>query len=523
MTISECAGSVLDLFQQCLTLSASLHPREAALVEDQLTRFSLWASSIGVFAPGRASMDHRLREAPDVHDAVTTLLDSAYDSMQDGKYCYYLSLLFVETSAPAYEELESSLQSVASDITMLYRLSNTIRRASKESQDLKAAKTYCIRDDDGNDAEPLLRELYEHYIRGKFPEITDGLRERLASSMVLRRKRILYKRSRYMKSAIRITNTAPQPTIEPAPTTSQQQDLTVHQLPKKGLKEGPSAQNRVPPSLQEQEPAHSIVQSAAPSATTLAADSYKKVTTPSVVSATKTIALDNHEELDFPPAPLGRVRQRYRPQKKLLWAEYHWNRLEVALNAEWHRCLEAVGEVICPFCLYALPCVSISDDKKWKHHVTGDLDAYVCLFDDCDTPNKLFNHSADWLQHMRGHTLRWRCNSKSHGVLVFLTEEEYLNHMRRAHSSSFTEPQLRMLAERNGRPMGPMFELCPICGTSDATVTRLEDHIAGHLRFLALKSLPAYEDAASDTSSEKGSSATSKTRSTLRDESERHT
>ncbi|KAL2196038.1 hypothetical protein P885DRAFT_39571, partial [Corynascus similis CBS 632.67] len=429
----------------------------------------------------------------------------------------------VETSASVYE-VESSLQSVASDITMLYRLSNTIRRASKESQDLKAAETYCIRDDDGNDAEPLLRELSEHYIRGKFSEIIDGLCERLALSMVLRRKRILYRRSRYMRSAIRVTNTAPYRLR----SLLNNRILLFSSYRKEEL------------SLHEQEPTHSIVQSAAPSATTLAADSYKKVTTPSVVSATKTIALDNHEELNFPPAPLGRVRQRYSPQKKGLLAEYHWesknshlsssssqdsptgaaasneqhsnidnnswllgpkalkSRLEADLNAEWHRCLEAVGEVICPFCLYALPCVSISDDKKWKYHVIGDLNAYVCLFDDCDTPNKLFNHSTDWLRHMRGHTRRWRCNSKSHGVLVFLTEEEYLNHMRRAHSGSFTEPQLRMLAERNGRPMGPMFELCPICSTSDATVTRIEDHIAGHLRFLAMKSLPAYEDAASD-------------------------
>ncbi|KAL2147416.1 hypothetical protein VTI28DRAFT_9315 [Corynascus sepedonium] len=226
-------------------------------------------------------MDHRLREAPDVHDAVITLLESAHDSMQDG-----LSSLTaivngqnrdpVDTSASVYEELEPSLHSLASDITMLYRLSNTIRRASKESQDLKAAKTYLIRDDDGNDAEPLLQKFYEHYIRDKFPEITNGLSERLASSIVLRRKRILYRRSRYMKSAIRVTNTAPQPMIEPAPTISQQQDPTVQQLPKKGLKEGPSAQSQVPPSLQEQKVANSTVQSAAPSATTLAADSYKK-------------------------------------------------------------------------------------------------------------------------------------------------------------------------------------------------------------------------------------------------------
>lgn len=46
------------------------------MVEDQLARFSTWASSIGVFAPGRASMDHRLRYTLDVQGVVMDLLES---------------------------------------------------------------------------------------------------------------------------------------------------------------------------------------------------------------------------------------------------------------------------------------------------------------------------------------------------------------------------------------------------------------------------------------------------------------
>jgi len=62
--------------------------------------------------------------------------------------------------------------------------------------------------------------------------------------------------------------------------------------------------------------AQSIVQSAAISATTLAADSFKKASIPSVVSATKTIALSNHEDLIFPPAPTGRLEKRFKQLKK---------------------------------------------------------------------------------------------------------------------------------------------------------------------------------------------------------------
>lgn len=85
-TIAGGAELTLRAFQQCLYLSASLHPRELALVEDQLARFSIWTASIGVFARGRASMDHRLREATDVHEAVTSLLEDLTDGIQNCRY-----------------------------------------------------------------------------------------------------------------------------------------------------------------------------------------------------------------------------------------------------------------------------------------------------------------------------------------------------------------------------------------------------------------------------------------------------
>lgn len=160
-----------------------------------------------------------------------------------------------------------------------------------------------------------------------------------------------------------------------------------------------------------------------------------------------------------------------------------------------------------------------------RAHVTTDLDAYVCLFDECDNPEQLYHHSSDWLEHMRGHTLRWRCNSKSHGTQTFLTGAQYLDHMKDAHASSFTEPQLHALAKRNARPIGPMFTHCPICGTDEAT-NDLEAHIVGHLRFLALRSLPPYEDEGSESSDqEKGSSNASRpqSRSTIKNDPERYT
>ena len=150
--------------------------------------------------------------------------------------------------------------------------------------------------------------------------------------------------------------------------------------------------------------------------------------------------------------------------------------------------------------LPAKSCVDVSLIPTWaepfdRTHVKNDLEPYVCLFEECNNPEELYNHSEDWLKHMRQHTLRWYCKSKSHSTFVFESGVQYERHMREAHKGAFTDDQLRVLTKRNSRTTGPIFECCPLCGSSpDRVKGKLEDHIVGHMRFLALKSLPPYYD-----------------------------
>lgn len=81
-SIADAAGQCLTRFQKCLQQSALISSQETALVEDQLARFSLWTASIGVFVGGRASLDHRLREAQEVHDVITGLLETLEDQVE---------------------------------------------------------------------------------------------------------------------------------------------------------------------------------------------------------------------------------------------------------------------------------------------------------------------------------------------------------------------------------------------------------------------------------------------------------
>lgn len=110
-----------------------------------------------------------------------------------------------EQAATAYNYLESAVESMASEISLLHELTNTIRRASKKANEVRAASSFQIRDEEGNDLEEPLKSHFAANIQDHFPGISDIIRLRLAKTMVLRRKRILYKRFRYSQAPIRIS------------------------------------------------------------------------------------------------------------------------------------------------------------------------------------------------------------------------------------------------------------------------------------------------------------------------------
>lgn len=222
-------------------------------------------------------------------------------------------------------------------------------------QNLEAANAIRICDDDGNDSESSFRLILMHYIRDKFPTTSEVLQERLAGAMILRRKRILYRRSRYGNNPIRLPNIPSQPVFK----VSRAQHRGQPQIADADLEAG---------AILPQTP--SRVGSLAPSATTLEVNLFRKASVPSVVSLSKTVALSSHETIIFPPAPTGIIKLK---QRQLMLER--WKGLQKRLNPEFEdqsptRCWEdaviAVREVTCPYCFYAIPAPDIVDEKKWK-------------------------------------------------------------------------------------------------------------------------------------------------------------
>ncbi|RDW79285.1 uncharacterized protein DSM5745_06137 [Aspergillus mulundensis] len=408
---------------------------------------------------------------------------------------------------------------MAEEITLMHQLSNTIRKASRDGQNEKAATAFRILDEEGNDIGQSFMDLFAlGIIQRRFPGSDQALQKRLAAAMLVRRKRILYRRSRYLKAPSK-TSSAPDKLV-PFSRTIQ----TIVEVP------------ALVPVAQTSEPiikARSIASSRAVTATTLNIELWKRASAPSVISRAKTIHWAGSEQFDFPPPPLGPIQRRLKAVKQRHMVEYdalinslpsseqsHRNalfqeELEKKMESERIACNNGSMEIICPYCCCSLSSSIVTNKQKWIEHVKYDLDPYVCLFDNCASPSDLYNHSEDWLKHMRQHRVRWRCTAKSHGVLRFQTKEEYEEHMTTKHKS--TKSQLAILAERSSRSSGPLFESCPLCGKSGDP--GLEEHVASHLRYLALKSLPFPEDEGYDNGSEdlksEFQSSGARTRSTM--------
>lgn len=77
-SIREHAANVRIQFEKLLQAAradhASASSQLSVLIEEHYGRFNIWAGSVGVFAGGHASLDHRLRASPDVSNLVIQLL-----------------------------------------------------------------------------------------------------------------------------------------------------------------------------------------------------------------------------------------------------------------------------------------------------------------------------------------------------------------------------------------------------------------------------------------------------------------
>jgi hypothetical protein len=83
-TIAEHASQCSNLFKKYMIIpEIGLDP---TLMDDQLARFTLWASNMDVFGPLNVSLDYRLRYSPTIVQIIHQLLDVICNSLTSRKW-----------------------------------------------------------------------------------------------------------------------------------------------------------------------------------------------------------------------------------------------------------------------------------------------------------------------------------------------------------------------------------------------------------------------------------------------------
>ncbi|KAB8272425.1 hypothetical protein BDV30DRAFT_212009 [Aspergillus minisclerotigenes] len=456
-SIAECARDCRELFHQICQLGVM------SSLQDRYATFNIWASDIGVFAKHHhASLDFRLRDLFDERDLVIQYLVLITGHLQQ-LYLLLSATEEVEPPSTPHEpeaitgddnEVQQLLLDITDSLNWLRRLSNTIRRAGLLNPSTQA-KRFPLTDDDGNDNTAVLQIFFSFLIKRDFPNLSGELCSRVVSGMLLQRRLILYRRSRQRKLELRHVSITPRPLWElPFPKVDQ---LTIpYGAPSMPVQKLPPSTNL---SLY--------------TATTLDGDQFRMAAAaPSRISITKAAPWCAQDRFLLPPAP---------------------------------KVHNPGSDLVCPYCCMLLQENVASDPDQWENHVKGDLTPYICLYDNCDDMS-VFYSSEDWVSHMRSqHLMRWRCVSRDHEVKLFDTQIDFENHIRGCHPGKFTREQLKTYAECSAYPLGSIFETCPFCGEESGY---LEQHVALHLRNIALRSLPWPDEAEFDVEADTPESST---------------
>lgn len=292
-------------------------------------------------------------------------------------------------------DLEAAVDRVASDISLLYQLSNTIRKAGRESQNSKAASVFEIKDADGNNIEKIIEARFLHNLNDKFPGCDEQLRQRLAATILLRRKRILYRRSRRPKAPASRLPVVLEPEVRQSPGA----ERSMAPVEAKQQETGPADTHTL-----KRQP--SVVRSQAKTiktTTTLDLEKLRPQTAPSVLSVAKTIPLNSHDDLVFPPPPRAAILDWFRELKARRRAQHkarllglpnfelyaaHDGRppslsaedvstlqsqiqeadrdLQMGIDADLKTCKNTETEVLCPYCLCALSSSDMKSKSKWR-------------------------------------------------------------------------------------------------------------------------------------------------------------
>ncbi|KAF2110629.1 hypothetical protein BDV96DRAFT_196367 [Lophiotrema nucula] len=486
------AASSLECAKHLNNLATTLHETQVqsqvalsqASVEDQSSRFNLWAGNLGAFQrlPSTSSLDYRLRESPRVATQIQELLHDLIDALQniraiasneranrrynsddddddDDDSEFEGVADSNDVSNVAKEELldeklhlseaEELFESVKETIASLFRISIIIRKATPRDRFAKALSSRDIQFDERFDI---------GHVGHKFPSLNtpkkNWLKERLGKANSQRRQYLRYAREHRDKLG------------------KETKDL-----------------------WQPEEEQHEQPRLFAANWTANSQAAETNLTSTLAPTTASTLHLKDIDVLE----PESQDDQSVTSYAMSLGEDGDDSHLQVPRLADISR---GSATFECPLCWTIQ---SIKRESSWRKHVFSDLRPYLCTFEGCDL--KLFLDRKEWFDHeLHHHRLHWYCHFCNRDDFQSLPKFE--RHLRHYHAKHVTDEQLDALIEASRRPIDRIPALdCPFCNEWDSklravnpdllpgevivvTPTQFRQHVGSHMQHLALFALP---------------------------------
>lgn len=170
-------------------------------LQDEHSRFKVWAGNLGAHKTGTGSLDYRLRDASRIRSQIISLLEELCDLLQQataiasGEKIPWDQLEDEDpledddTDSPGTELGQIAIEGVADVVDCLLRLSRTIRNPAPHDRYAKSQT-----------AETSHFEPFDiQHVQSKFPTIELWLAERLGKGISRRRQYLRYRESHHSK------------------------------------------------------------------------------------------------------------------------------------------------------------------------------------------------------------------------------------------------------------------------------------------------------------------------------------
>ncbi|KAG4432291.1 hypothetical protein IFR05_012220 [Cadophora sp. M221] len=464
ITISAWYSECLSRFN--LLIALMQNTVAGSEIQELGSRLQIWAGNHGAHRShsDRLSLDYRLREALELHQEVgdhfkdliqaiddaiitisgedkTNIPDLSYDSSSGSESSLTSSQKAVIGDPTLHRAQSSSLamqntvQTIEDIITSLYKFSITIQNPAHRDRTARAAKINIS----------FWSQFDLRHIQDKFPKCSnERLIRNLAQANTKRRQLFAYHKRHQQK-------------IQHLPESSPQDgtDISTGQL-EDVLDQKVSADSM---------PRHPGTSTVNTGNTRLTQTTVSTIRPPLVKIAVSVSERSQRTNISNGPLSTSQKLLTIPPPPDVAWD------FEVPF--------------ICPYCyLFIDP----KDQRHWETHVLDDLRPYICTFGDCVSAAILYDRFSEWKAHeLEVHRREWFCNSCK---VTYDTREDFTEHINLRHKSLIEDDDqlapLLLLCERTST----RDEGCPLCANFAGKVHSLQEHLAVHLRQLALYTLP---------------------------------